>query len=610
MTRLFVDGPTVIRAVAAAVQNLEAHVEEVDALNVFPVPDGDTGSNMLATMRAALAEAERLPEDRRDLDSVAEALSRGALTGARGNSGVILSQIIRGMTYGADGRRRANGLQLAEGLRRGSEVAYGAVLTPVEGTMLTVIRDAADAAEAAAGRQPHVEAVLADVIAAAASSVQRTPTLLPVLEDAGVVDSGGQGLYRILEGALQVKPRDAEPSAPGGATPATASAPGGALSAPSVGVTAPAAYDHAGHGHAGHEGPEDEAHGYETEYLLASRDGGIDIAELRRAISAAGDSVVVAGDAWLARVHVHGERPDDAIAAGLRFGRLSSVAIRDLDDQVAHHSAATLAVAAPPEAAAQSPDCGQPLASVASALDQLPAPVASPTGPQVASDVPASRPAPPIAIVAVAHADGLARTLESLGARLVRPSHGSRPSVGEIAEAILAVGSGEVIVLPNDRDALLAARHAADLTPLVRVEIIATRNAAEGIAAAVAFDAGASLAENSARMTAESEALRSFTVFTAARDSVVDGQAVSRGEVIAIDADKRLLAQETTIEAATLRALERLDDFDLVTCHHGTGLSADDVEELRRRILEQGWDVEVEMVPGGQRHDHLLVAVE
>lgn len=583
MTRLFVDGPTVIRAVAAAVQNLEAHVDEVDALNVFPVPDGDTGSNMLATMRAALAEAERLPEDRRDLDSVAEALSRGALTGARGNSGVILSQIIRGMTYGADGRRRANGLQLAEGLRRGSEVAYGAVLTPVEGTMLTVIRDAADAAEAAAGRQPHVEAVLADVIAAAASSVQRTPTLLPVLEDAGVVDSGGQGLYRILEGALQVKPKDAEPSAPGGLTPATASALGGVVSTPWVGATAPGARDHAGHGHAGHEGLEDEVHGYETEYLLVSRDGGIDIAELRRAISAVGDSVVVAGDAWLARVHVHGERPDDAIAAGLRYGRLSSVAIRDLDDQVAHHSAA---------------------------LDQLPTPVASPTGPQVDQRVPTSRPAPPIAIVAVAHADGLARTLESLGARLVRPSHGSRPSVGEIAEAILAVGSGEVIVLPNDRDALLASRHAADLTPLVAVEIIATRNAAEGIAAAVAFDARTSLAENSARMTAESEALRSFTVFTAARDSVVDGQAVSRGEVIAIDADKRLLAQETTIEAATLRALARLDDFDLVTCHHGTGLSADEVEELRHRILEQGWDVEVEMVPGGQRHDHLLVAVE
>ncbi len=604
MTRLFVDGPTVIRAVAAAVENLEAHVEEVDALNVFPVPDGDTGSNMLATMRAALAEAERLPEDRRSLDSVAEALSRGALTGARGNSGVILSQIIRGMTYGADGRRRASGLQLAEGLRRGSEVAYGAVLTPVEGTILTVIRDAADAAEAAAGRQPHVEAVLADVIAAAASSVQRTPTLLPVLEDAGVVDSGGQGLYRILEGALQVKPMDAEPPAPRGAIPATASAPGGARSAPPAGGTAPASHDHAGHGHAGHGGLEDEAHGYETEYLLSSQDGGIDIAELRRAISAAGDSVVVAGDAWLARVHVHGERPDDAIAAGLRFGRLSNVAIRDLDDQVAHHGAATLADAAGPA------DPTRLAAPVVPAIDQPPAQEASRAGPQVARRLPASRPAPPIAIVAVAHADGLARTLESLGARLVRPSHGSRPSVGEIAEAILAVGSGEVIVLPNDRDALLAARHAADLTPMVAVEIIATRNAAEGIVAAVAFDAGASLAENSARMTAESEALRTFTVFTAARDSVVDGQAVSRGEVIAIDADKHLLAQESTIEAATLRALARLDDFDLVTCHHGIGLSAAEVKELRSRILGQGWCLEVEMVPGGQRHDHLLVAVE
>ncbi len=289
MTRLFVDGPTVIRAVTAAVANLEAHVEEVDALNVFPVPDGDTGSNMLATMRAALAEAERLPEDGRDLDSVAEALSRGALTGARGNSGVILSQIIRGMTYGAEGRRRANGLDLAERLRMGSEVAYDAVLTPVEGTMLTVIRDAAEAAEAAAGRQPHVEAVLADVIAAAASSVQRTPTLLPVLEDAGVVDSGGQGLYRILEGALQVKPMEAEAQ------------PSAARDAPFASLVAP--------GRAPLEGHEGVAHGYETEYMLASVDGRIDITELRRAIAGTGDSVVVAGDAWLARVHVHGERP-------------------------------------------------------------------------------------------------------------------------------------------------------------------------------------------------------------------------------------------------------------------------------------------------------------
>ncbi len=327
--------------------------------------------------------------------------------------------------------------------------------------------------------------------------------------------------------------------------------------------------------------------------MLASVDGRIDVTELRRAIAATGDSVVVAGDAWLARVHVHGERPDEAIAAGLRFGRLSGVAIRDLDDQVAHSHAAEVA----------------PVPAPARRADRPGLPTGDPATPRTS----APRAAPPITVIAIASADGLGRTLASLGARVVRPSHGTRPSVGEIAEAILASGSAEVIVLPNDRDVLLAARHAAELTPLVRVGIIATRNAAEGMAAAVAFDAGASLDQNVARMTEESEALRTFTVFSAARDSAVDGQAVSRGDVIAIDADKRMLAREASIAEATLAALAaigQLRAFDLVTCHHGAGLPAHAVEDLRGRILGQAPGVEVEMVPGGQRHDHLLVAVE
>lgn len=562
MTRLYVDGPTVIRAVAAAVANLEAHVEEVDSLNVFPVPDGDTGSNMLATMRAALAEAERLPEDQRDLNSVAEALSRGALSGARGNSGVILSQIIRGMTHGADGRRRANGLDLAQGLRRGSEVAYGAVLTPVEGTILTVIRDAAEAAESAAGRQPHVEAVLGEVIAAAASSVQRTPQLLPVLEDAGVVDSGGQGLYRLLEGTLQVQggrwrrrgsplPWAAEPYAP---------------PAPSFLAESPRRDDDVSHLQEGH------VHGYETEYLLASSEGGIDVTALRAAILASGDSVVVAGDERLVRVHVHGERPDLAIAAGLRWGRLSSVSIKDLDDQVAERCATAAVVTRPP--------------------------------------APPPQPAPTLAMVAVAQADGFARALESLGARIVRPAHGSRPSVGEIAEAILAIGAPEVILLPDDRDAVMAARHAAELTPLVNVEVIPTRNVAEGIAAAVAFDAAASLSQNAGRMAAESAALRSFTVLTAARDAVIDSQPVQQGQVIALDAGRRLLVQAGSVEEALLRALATYEDFELVTCYVGAGVDAGQGQELRERIAEAFSGVEVEIVVGGQSSEHLLVAVE
>ncbi len=466
-------------------------------------------------------EAERLPEDQRDLNSVAEALSRGALSGARGNSGVILSQIIRGMTHGADGRRRANGLDLAQGLRRGSEVAYGAVLTPVEGTILTVIRDAAEAAESAAGRQPHVEAVLGEVIAAAASSVQRTPQLLPVLEDAGVVDSGGQGLYRLLEGTLQVqsgRSRRRGSPRPGSAAP-------DATLEPSFLTELPPRRDDVS------PLPEGHAHGYETEYLLASSAGGIDVGALREAVLATGDSVVVAGDERLVRIHVHGERPDLAIAAGLRWGRLSSVSIKDLDDQVAQRCATATEVTHPP----------------------TPPPQAAPT----------------LAMVAVAPADGLARSLESLGARIVRPAHGSRPSVGELAEAILAIGAAEVIVLPDDRDAVMAARHAAALTPLVKVEVIPTRNVAEGIAAAVAFDAAAPLSQNAERMAAESAALRSFTVLTAARDAVIDGQTVQQGQVIALDAGRRLLARAVSVEEALLRALATYEDFELVTCYLG-----------------------------------------
>ncbi len=562
MTRLYVDGPTLMRAVEAATRNLERHVDEVDALNVFPVPDGDTGSNMLATMRAALAEAESLPEDGRDLESVAEALSRGALTGARGNSGVILSQIIRGMTHGADGRVRATGVDLAAGLRKGSEVAYQSVLTPVEGTILTVIRDAAEAAESAAGRQPHVEAVLADVIEAAASSVQRTPTLLPVLEDAGVVDSGGQGLYRVLEGMLQVEGRSRRLSR--ARRRAEVLAERGALVA---GAAAPAVTPALATAKAIEGTTSGLAHGYETQYLVSAADGGIDVAALRAAIEAVGDSVVVAGDERLVRVHVHGARPDLAIAAGLALGRISDVEVLDLDDQVAHHV--------------------RPSAQLST-----------------------NARAEGVSVVAVSAAEGITRVLESLGAHVVVPGHGTRPSVGEIAEAVLACGTTAVVVLPNDRDAMLAADQAAELTTGVDVAVVPTRNAAEGIAATMGFTREASLADNVARMREEAAGVRSFRVITAARDSVVDGIAVQQGQVLALDADRHVISAGTSVEEVTLHALSTMDEIELVTIYCGRSETPGSNLRLCEHIELAGFGAEVEIVDGGQAHDHLLVAVE
>jgi len=305
--------------------------------------------------------------------------------------------------------------------------------------------------------------------------------------------------------------------------------------------------------------------------LLTSSDGTIDVAALRQLIAAIGDSVVVAGDGRLVRVHVHGERPDLAIAAGLRWGRLGEVNVRDLDDQVGQHSA-----------------------HVADA----------------ASPGPSTPPGPERAVVAVAGADGLGLALASLGARVVRPRHGSRPSVGEIAEAILAAGTAEVIVLPNDRDALMAARHAAESTRLVRVEVIPTRNVAEGIAALMAFDPSVPLSGAAQCMAAEAASLRSFSVTTAARDSIVDGQAVSQGQVLALDGGRHILASAGSVEEAVLRALAGFDDFELVTCYMGASCSPEDGQRLRSLIEESGEGRDVEVLPGGQRHEHLLVAVE
>lgn len=536
-----------MRAVAAAVVNLERHVDEVDALNVFPVPDGDTGSNMLATMRAALAEAERLPEARRDLHSVAQALSRGALTGARGNSGVILSQIIRGMTLGADGRRRASGVDLATGLRHASDVAYGSVLTPIEGTILTVIRDTADAAEAAADRQPHVEEVLAVAIEAAARSVARTPSLLPVLEDAGVVDSGGQGLYRLLEGTFQLGAGSGNGARQGSLQsgrllPGPASAKG---DAPTRGAS----------------------YGYETTYLLESSGTPIDPEALRRELDAVGESVVVAGDAAAVRVHVHGRRPDLALGVGLRAGRIGDVGIQDMDAQVEHH----------------------------------------------AGDLVAARPVAGLAMVAMAVTGAQAVAFSSVGvARVVRPMPGQRASAGEIAEAIAASGAQQVIVLPEDVDTHAAARLASSLVPSVAVSVLEVRNVAEGLVAALAFDAGVPAEQNVERMSGEARGLRTFSLATAVRDAVIDGRAVRQGQVIALERGSRLLAQADDRSAACLAALAQLeaDGIELVTIYQGEEVADADVARLVGRLAAERPGIEVEVVREGQRGDSCLVAVE
>ena len=305
MTRRSGDGAGLLAAFRVAVDNLEKHVDEVNALNVFPVPDGDTGSNMLATVKAALAQAEGLSNP--SADRVAQAISYGALMGARGNSGVIASQIFRGMAEGLGGKHHFNGPDLAYALTQGTATAYKAVGKPVEGTILTVIREASAAAVVAAEAGGDLEDVLTAAVEAAREAVAKTPSLLPILRDAGVVDAGGQGLFRLMQGALQYlvsrAPAERRRAAP--ATPRTAAL----------------------------VGHVDEGFGYETMFLLQSSREPLDVDHLRAELEAMGESVLVAGDSRAVKVHVHNERPDEVIALGLSLGTLTRITVENLDAQ-------------------------------------------------------------------------------------------------------------------------------------------------------------------------------------------------------------------------------------------------------------------------------------
>lgn len=559
MTRRACDGAGLLAAFRAGVENLEAHVDEVNGLNVFPVPDGDTGSNMAATVRSALAEAEAVGDD--GVERIAGAIGFGALMGARGNSGVITSQILRGIADGLAGKRHFNGLDLAHALSVGSRTAYAAVGKPVEGTILTVIREAADAAVSTAERENDIEAVLAATVAAAEQSVARTPTLLPVLREAGVVDSGGQGLYRILQGTLAFL-RGGAPVRP--ATPARRPA----------GPAPSAVTPHA-----------DEGFGYETMYLVRARPGErLDLDALRSHLESIGESVLVVGDPLAAKIHVHNLRPDEVIAHGLSIGSLSRISVENLDGQVE----------------------GVREAKAAEFTEAAPAPAASAVP---AESGPAQR--LPLAVVAVVAGDGLETLFRSFGvAAVVRGGQSANPSIGELLAAIDGIAADELLVLPNNPNVVMAARQAATMTER-RVHVVATRNAAEGIAALLALDPTAGGEPNVAPMSEAARGLRSLQVTEAVRDAKIGAAKVRKGQTIVLDPDDGLVASGPDAGTALLDGLRSLpQDFELVTLYYGEGADLPHAEALSRRIV--GWraDLEVEIVHGGQPHYRYLVAVE
>jgi DAK2 domain fusion protein YloV len=567
VVRLACDGAGLIEAVRAAVANLETHVDEINALNVFPVPDGDTGSNMAATCREMLAYVR----EETSVEVVAERLREGALFGARGNSGVILSQVVRGMAEGFAGKRRFNGLDLAHALALASTAAYGAVPRPVEGTMLTVIREASAVAVETAERSNDVEAVLWAATHAAARALDKTPSLLPVLREAGVVDSGGAGLLRLFEGALAYVRGEVTVAA--------------AVRAPRIPSPMPAEFIHL-----------EAGHGYETVYLIHPFAGQmLDLDRIRAYLVRTGESVNVAGDPKAAKIHVHNGRPDLVLRQALQLGRIVNATIMDLDHQTAEVR----------EAREGSPAAARVHDPV---VDAAGTPFSGGTG----------RPRVPLGIVAVASGDGLADALAAFGiaderlhVSIVRGGQAENPSAGEILAAIIASPGEEVVVLPNNPNVKLAAGQAAEMADRP-VRVVPTRNAAEGIAALLEVDPGLGASGNAEPMLEAGRAIQTLLVTEAVRDAVVSGRKVRHGQTMALDPDDGLLAADDDHGRAVLAGIAALEPgFSLVTLWYGDGADLDDAERLAR-LVQDAWPAveEVEVRHGGQPHYRYLVSVE
>jgi uncharacterized protein len=592
MARRACDGEGLLGAFRAAAAGLEAAVDEVNALNVFPVPDGDTGSNMMATVRAALAEAEAAGP-RASAERVASAAAFGALMGARGNSGVITSQILRGLAEGLAGKTRFNALDLANALDQGTKAAYGAVAKPVEGTILTVIREASAAAVEAAEHEPTIDAVMGATTTAAQRAVAKTPSLLAILREAGVVDSGGQGLFRLFEGANAFLTGNAAVSArlPGAVGVGAAAGETRAAASAAHGGAPPGA------------GMRDEGFGFETMFLAQAEPGRpLDVDAIRAHFESIGESVLVAGDARAIKVHIHNERPDQVLAYALGLGLLSKISVENLDQQ-ASDVRETRAAAFAGDGSAD----GGRVSKAGTATADAPTHAGS-DGKAVGTINGESL---PLAVVAVAAGEGLAAIFRDFGVqKVVYGGQSANPSTGELLEAVKSVDAREILLLPNNPNVVLAARQVSALVDKP-VAVVATRNAAEGFAAMLALDPDKGAVDNASEMTAAGRAIQSLAVTQAVRDATVSGKKVKKGQTIALDPDDGLVAVHNDPDTAVLNAVKKLNPgFELITVYYGDGGDLAGTEALARRIHDLGTGAEVEVLHGGQPHYRYLISAE
>ncbi len=537
-------------AILSASNNINNNRKSVDELNIFPVPDGDTGTNMSMTALAAARELSLIDDGDTPIGQVADKAAAAMLRGARGNSGVILSLIFRGIAKGLKEKKEASAADIAAALTCGVDSAYNAVMKPTEGTILTVVRLAAERARALAQEEQDPVRIWRAVCDAAQEALDNTPNQLPVLKASGVVDAGGQGLVLIFRGMLSVFEDGTIIPSDG-----TAPTPGGSTGPKEVVARA----------------SDDIKFGYCSEFLInRDKNNTRSPLSLRAYLESIGDCVVVVDDGDIIKVHVHSNEPGNVIQAALNYGQLTNIKIDNMRWQ--HTNAGII------------------------------------------EDHPGSdEPEKEFGFVAVAAGDGLTNVFRELGAdAVVSGGQTMNPSTDDILGAIRKINAKHIFVLPNNKNIIMAAEQAVPLSRK-KVSVLHTKTVPQGIGALLAFDPDLSGEENHIAMMKAAEHIQTGQITFAVRDSEVDGTAVRQGEILGLENGRITVVDHDTVHAAArvTRHLLKKSEAGIVTVYYGADVDAQTVALLEETLRTKfGDEVEISVIDGGQPIYYFLISVE
>ncbi|MGG1480277.1 DAK2 domain-containing protein [Bacillus smithii] len=551
------DGKRFAEMIIAGANNLATNAQMVNALNVFPVPDGDTGTNMNLSMTSGAKEVQEHLTDH--VGKTAASLARGLLMGARGNSGVILSQLFRGFAKAIEQKEWINSQEFANAFEAGVDTAYKAVMKPVEGTILTVAKDAAKKAVLTAKHERDIVKVTEALLEEAKSSLKRTPELLPVLKEVGVVDSGGQGLVLVYEGFLAALKGEQLPG-----TPAIE---------PTLDELVKAEH----HKAQSFMKTEDIVYGYCTEFMVRLekeklKDHPFSEEKFREDLSQFGDSLLVVADDEVAKVHIHSERPGEVLTYGQQYGSFIKIKIENMREQ---HSQ-----------------------------------IVGETHQQLHTDT-KKKEKQPYGIVTVAMGEGITEMFKSIGASAVIPGGQTmNPSTEDIVKAAQEVNAEKVIILPNNKNIILAAEQAKEMID-AEVVVVPSKSVPQGIAALLAFRPDQSLEKNQAAMAEAMAHVKTGQITYAVRDTAIDGISIAKNDFMGILDGKIVTTSKDKMEAA-IHLIENMveEDSEIITIFYGEDVSKEETEELVAFIEEKYEDLEIEVHNGKQPLYSFIISIE